>query len=253
MTGIVVREINCKTALTKSKICDYVINPFTGCEFACRYCYAKLIVAKFSKHLEPWGNYVDVKVNAPEVLEKQLETARKGTVMLSSVTDPYQSLEKKFEVTRKCLEKLLEKQWPASILTKSDLVLRDIDLLKKFKKLEVGLTITTDKPEIKQLFEPFSPSTEARIQALKELKAAGIRAYAFLGPLLPMDAGKLVEELKGSIDYAFIDRMNYAFQTKKIYEENDLEFALKPEFFEETKKELVKGLQKHGIKIKALF
>lgn len=253
MKGVVLREVNCKTALTKSKICDYVINPFTGCEFACRYCYAKLIVAKFSKHLEPWGNYVDVKVNAPEVLEKQLERGKKGEVMLSSVTDPYQPVEKKYEITRKCLEKLLERQWPASLLTKSDLVLRDIDLLNKFKKLEVGLTITTNKPEIKQLFEPFSPSTEARIQALKELKAAGIKTYAFLGPLLPMDAGKLVEELKESIDYAFIDRMNYGFQVQKIYEENDLEFALKPEFFEKTKKELVKGLQRQGIKINALF
>jgi DNA repair photolyase len=83
---------------------------------------------RYSGHKEPWGAFVDVKINAPEVLRRQLERAKRGTVWISSVCDPYQPLEAKYELTRRCLKELLAKQFPVNIQTKSKLVLRDLDL-----------------------------------------------------------------------------------------------------------------------------
>ncbi|RLC65761.1 MAG: radical SAM protein, partial [Chloroflexi bacterium] len=103
---------------------------------------------RYSGHKEPWGEFVDVKINAPELLKKQLERAKKGIVWISSVCDPYQSLEAKYKLTRRCLKELLMKQFPVNIQTKSKLVLRDLDLLLQFEEIEVGFTITTDDERI---------------------------------------------------------------------------------------------------------
>ena len=143
--SFIVREIKAKSVLTKSGIpgIDYCINPYVGCFHGCRYCYATFM-KRFTGHQEPWGSFVDVKVNAPAILPKQLARARRGNVLISSVTDGYQPIESKYKLTRQCLEVLLEYQFPVDILTKSPLVLRDMDIMEKFKEIEVGLTITTD-------------------------------------------------------------------------------------------------------------
>ena len=151
------REVQAKSILSPCGIpgIDYVINPYTGCRFGCTYCYASFM-GRFlkDKSISDWGNYVYAKVNAPELLRKEIKRLKeKGVgkeIFLSSVTDPYQGVEAKYQLTRQCLEILGEYGFEGyvSILTKSDLVLRDIDLLKKLKHITVGLTITSTNDSI---------------------------------------------------------------------------------------------------------
>lgn len=107
-----IKEIKSKTILSKTGLpADYVINPYVGCLHACAYCYARFM-KRFTGHREPWGQFLDIKINAPELLEKEIRKKKKGKVMFSSVTDPYLPLERKYQLTRQCLKILLEYQWP---------------------------------------------------------------------------------------------------------------------------------------------
>ncbi len=162
-----------------------------------------------------------------------MKKAARGHVLISSVTDPYQPVEEKYKLTRGCLEVLLPHQFSVNILTKSPLVLRDLDLLKQFKDLEVGITITTDDDEIRKIFEPHAPPIEARIQALKTLAKAGLKTYAFIGPLLPMNPEGLAEKINPYVHSVLIDRMNYASKTRKIYTSRKLNQWLDYDFVDE--------------------
>jgi DNA repair photolyase len=182
-----INEIQAKTVLTKTSLpgCDYVVNPYNGCQFACMYCYAAQI-ARWKHPGEEWGSFLDVKLNAPELLKKELKNVS-GSIFFSSVTDPYTGLEAKFELTRKCLEVLVnaDYQGEISIQTKSSLVTRDIDLLKKLKHVSVGFTVTTLDDKVSRFLEVEAPPVSARIDAIKKLTSAGISTYAFIGPVLP--------------------------------------------------------------------
>jgi DNA repair photolyase len=250
---LAIKEIEAKSILNKSQIFDYCINPYTGCQINCRYCYARLFMKRYSGHKEPWGAFVDVKINAPEVLRKQLQRAKRGTVWISSVCDPYQALEAKYELTRSCLKELLQKQFPVNIQTKSKLVLRDLDLLKDFKEIEVGFTITTNDEKIAKLFEPGAASVAERLKALKKIHSSGIRTFAFIGPLLPGNPEKLIADLDGLVDKVLIDRMNYLNQIKAFYRQLKLEWATEDDFFQECKARLLSELKKRGMKYEAVF
>lgn len=231
---VIYKNVLAKSILSKSLIpgVDYCVNPYVGCLHACRYCYATFM-KRFTDHKEPWGSFVDIKTNAPELLQRQLKRARRGTVMLSSVTDAYQPIESKTEITRRCLEILLDCQFPVSILTKSPLVLRDLDLIMRFRDIDVGLTITTDDDRIRKAFEPKAPPIEARVRALRKLSEKGVHTYAFIGPVLPMDPGALARKLSGHVNYIFVDRMNYVSKTRGIFRKLRLEQWLEPGFINE--------------------
>ena len=215
-------------------------------------CYAPYILREGRK----WGSFVDVKTNAPEVLEKELRKINSGNVLISSVTDPYQPMERKYEITRKILEKLKNTNLFVSILTKSSLVLRDIDLLKQMN-CEVGLTITTLNDNIRKLFEPNTSSIEERLNALKQLKEAGIRTYIFFGPMLPYISDKNLEEtlkLFSTLgpEKIYFDKLNVKnpFHWKKVksfLEENyaDLsskwELAMNDDYYEKLKERIEKN------------
>ncbi len=252
---MIVKEILAKTIMTKTGIpdSDYVINPYVGCGHGCKYCYSDFIVRKFKKISYPWGEFVQVKINAPEILSKEIKRKKKGIVLFSSICDPYQPVEAKYKLTRKCLEILLLHQFPVSILTKSKLVLRDIDLFKKFNDVEVGLTVPTDDEKIKKLFEPNSPSIEERIAALKELHQNGIYTYVFIGPILPQNPERLASLLLGKVDYVLIDKMNYSYKVKKIYKEHKFEYALEPEYFRDVASKLEGIFEKKGTKVTRCF
>ena len=162
--------------------------------------------------------------------------------MISSVTDPYQPIENKYKLTRQCLEVLLLYQFSIDILTKSPLVLRDLDLIEKFKETEVGITITTDDDEIRKIFEPTAPPIGARIHALKTLCEKGINTYAFIGPLLPMNPEALSEKIGPHIHSVLIDRMNYVSKTRKIYNFKELNQWLDYDFVDEMIQRLEIGL-----------
>lgn len=198
---MVIKEINCKTAISKCKFPDggWAINPYIGCSHGCIYCYARFM-KKFTKHTERWGDFVDVKINMPEILSKEIKKERykNGNIYVGTVTDPYQPLEEKYEITRKVLEILSEYPYPVSILTKSDLVLRDIDILKRFKNVDVNFTLNTLDEDWKNLVEPNSPPIENRILAISKLKEENIKVYAMMGPFWPFfsDAEELIKTFK---------------------------------------------------------
>jgi DNA repair photolyase len=229
---LVVKEIQAKTILSKSKIYPYVINPYTGCQHGCSYCYARFM-KRVTGHKEPWGEFVDVKINAAELLQREISKKKRGRVWISGVCDPYQPLEAHYRLTRQCLEILARNNWPVIIQTRSPLVLRDIDIIKEFQDIEVGLSVTTADDDIRKLFEPDAPPTGDRIMALDELHKAGIRTYAMIAPVLPGAEG-LVDLLRGKIDYVLIDRINYHY-ADRIYRKYGLEDNLTDEFFYRTR------------------
>ena len=247
---MIVDEVYAKTILSKSKVFDYTINPYIGCEHGCTYCYARFM-RRFTDHKEEWGKFVDVKVNAASLLQREIKKKRPGVVWISGVCDPYQPLEKEYELTKRCLEILLTHGWPVTVQTKSPLVLRDVESLRKFDKVEVGLTITTADENIRKIFEPNSPTVEQRIETLEKLHSAGVKAFAMIAPLLPKTEG-LATQLSGKADYVLIDKMNYHY-ADRVYKRHRLEYAMTNNFFTRKKMELANAFEKEGIPYQLLF
>jgi len=247
---MIVKEVYVKTILSKSKVFDYTINPYIGCEHGCTYCYARFMKS-FTGHNEEWGGFVDVKINATHLLQREIKKKQVGKVWISGVCDPYQPLEKTYELTKRCLEILLKQAWPVTIQTKSPLVLRDIESLKKFNEIEVGLTITTADENIRKIFEPNSPPIKQRIETLDKLHSAGIRTFAMIAPLLPKAEG-LVAQLSGKVDYVLIDKLNYHY-ADRVYRKHKLEYAMTNNFFTQKKIELANSFRKEGIPYELLF
>ncbi len=241
---MIVREIQSKTILSKSQVYPYVINPYTGCQHNCTYCYARFM-KRFTGHHEPWGQFVDVKVNAPELLSREINRKKSDKVWVSGVCDPYQPLEAKYLLTRQCLEILAQNEWPVVIQTRSPLVLRDMDILKKGNNFEVGLTITTADDRIRQLFEPNAPLIEHRVKALDELHRAGLRTYVMIAPMLP-GAEDLAEILADKIDYVILDRMNYHY-ADWVYLKYGLEDKMTDSFFHRIEQTLTLKFAKSGV------
>jgi DNA repair photolyase len=213
-SSIAVNETQCKTILSKSGLygIDFSINPYTGCEHHCTYCFARSMFERWGNKRQ-WGEFVDAKVNAPAILTKQLCRIATGTVLISSVTDPYQPVEAHFRLTRRLLSLLSGKKFQVVILTKSPLVTRDIDIFQKNAHWEIGLTLTTADDTVRALVEPQASSTEERISALQLLKDAGVNTYAFLGPLLPYISENTLPELLDGlaevrVSHVMIDRLN---------------------------------------------
>lgn len=222
-----ISEIQAKSILQHSGLpgVAYVVNPYTGCRFGCKYCYA-YFVGRFRHPSEEWGSYVDAKLNAPELLKKELlaklgKNKKKdlGEIFFSSVTDPYQGIEAKYLLTRQCLSVLadLAYQGKVTILTKSSLVTRDIDVFTELYDLEVGITVTSTGDPITRYLETFAPPNEDRLKALVQLHKAGIKTYAFIGPLLPhfvwksRELDNLFKQLKSAgISYLYVEHLNLA-------------------------------------------
>ncbi|MGD2294418.1 MAG: radical SAM protein [Candidatus Aminicenantes bacterium] len=250
---LAVRETQAKSILNTSKVFDYCVNVYTGCQHDCKYCYARLFMRRYSGHTEPWGEFVDVKINAPELLRKQLQKAKRGAVWVSSVCDPYQPLEARYNLTRQCLEELLKVQFPVNIQTKSKLVVRDLDLFLRFEEMAVTMTIATDREDMARLFETRASSVKDRLEALKQLHSAGIHTAVFIGPILPGNPEKLVAKLDGTVDRVLIDKMNYMSTIRGFYKKHNLEYATTMRYFYDYKTRLLKELQKRGIPTEGIF
>ncbi len=245
-----VQEIFAKSILSKSRIQDYAINPYVGCSHSCRYCYAAFM-RRFTGHTEKWGEFVDVKVNAPELLAREIKKKRMGKVWVSGVCDPYQAAEKRYGLTAKCLEILLENQWPVTIQTKSSLVLRDIEILEKFRDIEVGFSITTADERIREIFEPGASPIKERIRALDVLHSRGIPTFVMIAPILPGSDG-LIEQLPGKVDHILIDRINYSY-ANRIYRDHKMEWAKEDLFLIQQAEKLRDGFIRRNIPVQVLF
>ena len=247
---MIVTKIYPKSILSKSKVSDYVVNPYIGCQHGCTYCYARFM-KRFTGHKEPWGEFVDVKINCADLLERQIKKMPPGRVWVSGVCDPYQPLERTYELTKKCLEILVRHGWPITIQTKSPLVLRDIGLFKRSDNIEVGLSVTSADDGVRQLFEPKVSAISERIKALEELHLVGIRTYAMIAPILP-GAEELATDLSGKVDYILVDRMNYHYGDW-VFRKYNLESGLADDFFVSRGEKLAADFARQRIECQVLF
>ncbi len=245
-----VREKRAKNILSRSQVYDYALNPYVGCRHSCVYCYARFM-KRFTGHREPWGEFVDVKINAPDLLAFEVKKKRVGRVWVSGVCDPYQPLERRYLLTRRCLEILVENGWPFTVLTKSYLVLRDMQILKKADNSEVGFTITTMDEKVRKIFEPGASPSSKRIEALARLHDEGIRTFAMVAPILPGAEG-LGSALRGKVDYVFVDRLNYHY-ADRIYKKYGMQWAMEDDFFVQTGEELRMAFESEGIACHMVF
>lgn len=250
-------KIRAKKAFTPTKLpgAKWVINPYIGCQHACKYCYAKFMCKWYN--YGKWGSWVVVKENLPELVKREFV---KGWVYMGSVSDVYQPIEKKIKLTQRVL-KNMDKRIKLSILTKSDLVLRDVNLFKKFKRIEIGLTVNSWSGELKKEIEPFSPSMKKRIEALKRLREEEIVNYAFISPVIPSltDLGKVIQETKSFVDFYWIEILNLkgsgsSFQRwiRDNYPSSFKILSEKEKLIKFVKDEM-KKVKKEKIKIKGIY
>ncbi|HYA88205.1 MAG TPA: radical SAM protein [Nitrospirota bacterium] len=247
---MIVKEIQAKSILSKSQIYNYALNAYIGCSHKCLYCYARFM-KRYTGHSEAWGDFVDVKTNAPELLAKEVKKKRIGRVWISGVCDAYQPLERKYELTKRCIEILVENGWPFTIQTKSPLVVRDLELLKKAPDCEVGFTITTAEDATRKMFEPYAPPIAKRVEALSILHRAGIRTFVMIAPMLPGALG-LVGMLKGNVGHVLLDRLNYHY-ADWAFKKYGMEWAMDDEFFNQMGEDLSAEFEKAGVSCRKLF
>lgn len=271
-----IREIEVKSILNRSTLKDegYTINPYVGCQHACVYCYA-CFMKRLTRHDEPWGEFVDAKINAAEVFEKQFGKVKDGEgAFIGSATDAYQPLEIKYELTRKILQKIVDarsasffpKEFSVSILTKSDIVLRDLDLLKQIPDIEVGFSLSMPNEKSRRLFEPRAAPMKQRLAALKTLRTEGIATFAFIAPILPgiTDLPSIFQSLEGKIGYVFGEALNrncgnmpLVLRAVSAYDRSlFLTFkkeAESPEYWNSIAEEFYALAEKYGIEVAGFF
>lgn len=179
---------------------DYTLNPYSGCSFGCTYCYAAFF-SRNKEKMDNWGYWINVKENAVSMLKKKRKKPLKDVVVyMSSVTDPYQPIEKKIKITRQLLQEFADYHSIRLVVqTRAPLVTRDIDLFKKIGRVQVNMTITTDSEEVRKVFEPLCPSNKVRLKAIKEINDSGIQSCITMTPLLPVsDAQQFAMDLKST-------------------------------------------------------
>lgn len=202
-----VKEIDVKTVMTKTNLplSDYAVNPYVGCAHACKYCYASFM-KRFTNHPEPWGEFIDVK-NWPAI--KDRGQFRGKEAFFSSVTDPYQPHEAKYKRTRMILEQLQGTGIQISISTKSDLVLRDLDLIKTFPRARVSWSINTLDDDFQRQMDR-GVSIERRLEAMRQFYEAGIETTCFISPIFPgiTDVKAIIERAKHQCNLVWLENLN---------------------------------------------
>lgn len=204
---MVIKEIKVNDYLTKSKLpaSDYVINPYVGCPHGCKYCYASFM-KRFTGHNEEWGDFLDIKICEKKI---NLEKIKNKDVFLSSVTDCYNPFEEKYKVTRKILEQLVDADCFLGIATKSNLILRDVDLLKKMKHVRVSMSINTLNENFRADMDNAS-SIEERLATLEKLHKQGIYTILFMSPIFPYitEWQEIIEKSKNYVDEYWFENLN---------------------------------------------
>ena len=202
-----IQEIAVKSVMTKSNlpVADFSVNPYVGCTHGCKYCYASFM-KRFTNHPEPWGEFIDVKMWPP--IQHPEKYAGKEA-FLGSVTDCYQPCEAKYQRTRALLEQLQGSGISISIATKSDLVLRDLDLIKTFPNARVSFSINTLDEEFRKEMDRGS-SIEKRLAAMKAFYDAGVQTTCFISPIFPgiTDVKAIIERAKKQCNLVWLENLN---------------------------------------------
>jgi DNA repair photolyase len=230
----------------------YALNPYVGCTIGCAFCYAAAR-ADLTRALEgaprlEWGRWVDVKEDAPDVLRRELAGRAPGIVRLSPiVTDPYQPLERRYRLTRRCLEVLLDAGFTPIVLTRCAAVLDDLELLARFPRAAVGFSIPTDDDRVREAFEPGADPIDARLAALERCARAGLRTFVVVQPVLPMDPERLVARVAPHVRAVRIDRMHDPARVLHLYQRAGRLDAATDAFFERTAVELRARFAERGV------
>ncbi|RRK31051.1 radical SAM protein [Schaedlerella arabinosiphila] len=205
--NMVEKEVVVKDLVTKSNLpaSDYVINPYVGCPHGCRYCYA-CFMKRFTNHSEAWGSFIDIKRCDKPISKKKLQGK---SVFLSSVTDCYNPFEEKYENTRKILEQLISIDCELNISTKSQLILRDIDLLKQCKNLKVSVSVNTLDEQFKSDMDRAS-SIGKRLETIETLHENGIYTVLFMSPIFPgiTDYKEIIVKIHRFVDEYWFENLN---------------------------------------------
>lgn len=212
---VIIDEVFTKSVLTKSNlpIGDYSVNPYVGCTHGCKYCYASFM-KRFTNHPEPWGDFLDIKY-WPDI--KNPEKYRGKALFFGSVTDPYLPEEETFRRTRSLLEQLHGSGIKLSIQTKSDMVLRDLDIIKTFQDARVGFSINTLDEDFKNDMDK-AVSIERRLSAMKILHDSGIRTTCFISPIFPgiTDVISIIERVKNQCNLVWLENLNLRGSYKPV-------------------------------------
>ncbi len=212
-TDTLVREIDVQGIMTKSSlpVGGYSVNPYVGCTHACKYCYASFM-KRFTGHLEPWGTFLDVK-NWKKIADPHRYDGQR--IVIGSVTDGYNPYEEKYRRTRMLLEQLKGTDAEIMICTKSDLVLRDLDLLKQFRKVTVSWSVNTLDEKFRSDMDN-AVSIARRLSAMRQTYDAGIRTVCFISPIFPYitDIWPIIEETKSYTDLIWLENLNLRGQFK---------------------------------------
>lgn len=204
---IQIKLIETKSVLSKFNlpVCEYSTNPYVGCSHACKYCYASFM-KRFTAHSEPWGSFLDVK-HWPKIKNPQ-KYAGKG-IFIGSVTDPYNPFEETYGRTRALLEQLAGSGAKISIATKSDLILRDLELIQSFPDARVSWSINTlDESFCSDMDE--AVSTQRRLEAMEAFHSAGVRTTCFISPIFPgiTDVPAIIQRVKRQCNLIWLENLN---------------------------------------------
>lgn len=212
---MIIKPVNVKTVITKTDIpvCDYAVNPYVGCSHGCKYCYASFM-KRFTGHPEPWGEFLDVKYWEPV---KNPEKYVGKEFFFGTVTDPYNPQEEEYGRTRALLEELKGSGVKISIQTKSDLVLRDIDLIKQYPDARVGFSINTLDEAFREDMDN-AVSIDRRLAAMKKLHDAGIRTICFISPIFPgiTDVPAIIDRVKDQCNLIWLENLNLRGSYKSV-------------------------------------
>jgi len=233
---------------------QYYLNPYVGCMIGCDFCYVAER-SDFSRGLEglpavPWGHYVDVKVNAAEILRREIEQFAPGIVRISPIlTDPYQPIERKYRITRKCLELLLPAGFAAGVLTRAARAVEDLDLYRRYPLSGIGFSIPTNDDRYRRIFEPGADPIEERFAALEMFRAAGVHTVALIQPILPMNPERLATLLAPLVTAVRIDRMYQIDQVQHLYREHGIVDAMTDSFFREMETRLRRAFAERNVPV----
>ena len=208
---------------------DFTLNPFGGCSYGCTYCYAAFF-ARTEERQADWGNWVEVKENALEVLRRMRTDLAGKSVYMSSVTDPYQPIERRLGLVRDLLAELAPRGVRLVVQTRSPLVTRDIDVLAEFDAVRVNMTVTTDSDDVQRAFEPHCATNSKRLEAISTVAAAGLPTAITMTPLLPLrDPARFAQELKGTGVRDFVVQPFHADRGKFVAGTRDQALAIERE------------------------
>lgn len=211
----IIQEMEVKSVLSKSNlpVCEYSVNPYVGCTHGCKYCYASFM-KRFTGHVEPWGTFLDVKI-WPEIKSPQTYAGKE--LFIGSVTDPYLPQEEQYGRTRALLEQLRGSGTKLSIATKSDLILRDLDLIKTFPDARVSWSVNTLDEDFKNDMDN-AVSIERRLAAMETFYRAGIRTTCFVSPIFPgiTDVEAIIQRVKKQCNLIWLENLNLRGSYKTV-------------------------------------